>query len=453
MGSAILLALLSGPAAPQEPPPTAFVHATVVPMDSDRALEDHTVVVAGGRIAAVGPSDEVEPPEGAAVIDGTGRWLVPGLVDMHVHTWIESELTLFVANGVTTVRNMFGSPMHLQWRASIASGERFGPTLVTAGPIVDGKPPVWPGSRVIETPDDARAAVREQVEAGYDFVKVYSRVPSEAYDALIAAAAEAGIPVDGHVPWSVGLPRALEAGQRTLEHLIGYESWLEAADSPFAGESGTLARFRSWDHLDRERLALAVETTADLGTWNCPTLVVMQKWLTAEEIERELERPEYDCVSPFSIQMWRGMASGMTAEVIAAGRAGVDERLELTGALHEGGARLLLGTDTGNPWVVAGFSVHEELANLAAAGLSPYAALRAATRAPAECLGQESEFGAVLPGLRADLLLLAADPLADVGAASQRVGVMLRGLWLPEEELRARLAELVAPATAPPTNR
>ena len=352
------------------------------------------------------------------VIDGTGRWLMPGLVDMHVHTWGASELTLFVANGVTTVRNMFGAPLHLTWRREIAAGERFGPTIVTAGPIVDGSPPVWQGSRVIQTPDDARAAVREQAEAGYDFVKVYARVPLDAYVALVEAAAEAGLPVDGHVPSAVGLPRALEAKQRTIEHLIGYQAWLEPSDSPLSGEVGLLASLEAWELIDRERIAQVVEETVAAGAWNCPTLVVMQKWLGPDEVARELERPEMRYVAPFLIGMWKNMGAGMSADLIAAGRGGDDERRELVGALHRGGARILLGTDAGNPWVPAGFSVHEELANLVAAGLSPHAALRAATRAPAECLGLEQEFGAVLPGLRADLLLLAADPLADVGAAA-----------------------------------
>jgi imidazolonepropionase-like amidohydrolase len=444
----------------QEQGTTAFVHVTVVPMagtEEPLALPDHTVVVTGGRIAAVGPSAEVALPEGAVVIDGGGRWLMPGLVDMHVHTWGAGELLLFVANGVTTVRNMFGAPLHLMWRREIAAGERLGPTIVTAGPIVDGSPPIWPGSRVIQTPDDARAAVREQAEAGYDFIKVYARVPLEAYLALMAAAAEAGLPVDGHVPSAVGLPRALEAGQRTLEHLIGYESWLEPGDSPLAGMSGTLARLGAWEHIDRGRMAEVAEETAASGAWNCATLVVMQKWLAPDEVERELERPELRYVAPFLIGVWKGMHKDLTAEALAAGRGGDDERRELVGALHRGGARILLGTDCGNPWVPAGFSAHEELANLVAAGLSPHAALYAATRAPAECLGQEDEFGAVLPGLRADLLLLAADPLADVRAAAQRVGVMLRGQWLPEEDLRERLEELAAangaPAPAPAAAR
>lgn len=428
---------------PQDAPElTVFVHATVVPMDAERVLADHSVVVHGDRIEALGPSDALAVPEGARVVDAGGRWLMPGLTDMHVHSWAESEQTLFLAHGVTSVRNMFGSELHLAWRAEIAAGARLGPTFVTAGPIVDGDPPVWPGSRVVASAEDGRAAVLEQVAAGYDFIKVYNRVPAEAYAAIVATAKERGIPVDGHVPDAVGLDGVLAAGQRTIEHCAGYELPL-CADGAGIDGSSFASRLSAWEHVDDGKLATLVERTRQAGVFNCPTLVVMQKWMSKDESLEELKRPVMRYVGRQTLMSWGFMAS-RSAPLAPVARAGHAGRLRFVQALHEGGAGLLLGTDAGNPWVVAGASLHEELALLVQAGLSPYQALRAGTSEAARCLGRAHEFGTIAPGLRADLLLLSADPLADVGNAARIDGVMARGRWLPADELRTRLAALVA---------
>ena len=413
----------------------AIVHAEVLPMNSEAVLHDHTVIVQGGRIEALGPADEVAVPQGAKMIDGRGCYLMPGLADMHVHTWFEEDLALFLANGVTTVRNMFGSPMHLEWRNEIEAGERLGPTIYTAGPIVDGKPPIWPGSRVATNEEEGRAAVRDQAEAGYDFIKVYNRLSLEAYQAIVIEADEIDIPVMGHVPDAVGLEEVLLAGQTTIEHLAGYESALVSADTPRG--VGFLSELACWEHVDPTRFAEAVQRTREAGVWNCPTIVVMCKWLNPDEIEKELARPFMRHVSEEQLAAWREMPRGGEAAAVA--RAGHEGRLLFTKALHDGGAGIVLGTDQGNPYVVAGYSVHEELAYFIEAGLTPYQALRCATRSAAECMTATDEFGSIAVGLRADLLLLEADPLADVANARKRAGLIVRGRWFPEGELQALL--------------
>jgi len=399
-------------------------------MDHEGELPDTTVLVAGDRIVKVGPASQVKVPDGAQVIDGHGRFLMPGLVDMHVHCWFPTDLTLFVANGVTTIRNMFGAPLHVGWRDEIAAGRLFGPT------IVDGDPPVWPGSRVVKTPEDARAAVAENVEGHYDFVKVYVGVPADAYAALMEAARAAGQDVCGHVPRAVGLLGVLAAGQHTIEHLDGFERALVETPSDNPSAFGQL--LIDWTHADLSRLPALVQAAKASGAYQCPTLVVLQKVLGPDDLDRELARPELRFVPPMMMSIWKGRAAqgGKAAELARAGDAA---RLATTRALAQAGVPILLGTDMGNPWVVAGWGVHEELANLVAAGLTPAAALRADTRTPAECLHATSEFGAVAPGLRADLLLLADDPRRDVVNASHRVGVVLRGNWHPEAELQQRL--------------
>ncbi len=434
----LFVALLTLQASAPEPA-TAFVGATVLPMDSERRLEDHTIVVREGRIVSVGPRASTPVPENARTIHASGRFLMPGLVDMHVHTWSEVDTPMFLAYGVTTVRNLFGNPQHLAWRAQIEKGERTGPSLITAGPILDGDPPVWPGSLVVTDAEKAAAAVQTHVDEGYDFIKVYNRLPLEAYEAVVAKARLANLPIDGHTPDAVGYERVLAAGQRTVEHMSGI-GLVVTAKAPGAGWAGDNA---GWAQVDPERQALWVERSAAAGVWLCPTFVVFQKMVEPENIASELARGHMRYVAPFTREFWKNMNARMTPEGRAASRDSVKPRMAFFKAFVDAGGRAILGTDMGNPLVVPGYSVHEELANFVAAGLSTYQALSAATRGPAECLGLTAEFGTVAPGRRADLLLLEADPLLDVNNARAIQGVMVRGRWLPREELQRSLDELL----------
>ncbi len=424
------------------PASIAFIHVAVVPMDREVVLGDQTVVVSGGRVEALGPSGEVAVPAGAFVVDARGKWLMPGLADMHVHTWSQDDLYLFVPNGVTAIRHMFGSPLQLQWRARIDAGELVGPRIHTAGPIVDGDPPVWPNSRVLTDPADADALVAEQKQAGYDFIKPYAELLPEAYDALAAAARKHGLVLMGHVPERLDLDHVLRAGQRTIEHLNGYAESAQADKSPFGRGVDFTTEDGSWKHVDEAKIAALAERTREAGAWNCPTLVVLQKWVQGEAAEALLADPRMRYVSPMTRAAWSPTSpwnylSRLPADRAAEARDSVPARMRAVLLLHEAGARILAGTDMGNPYVMPGFGLHEELANLVLAGLSPYEALRAATSGAAECLG--ADWGVVAPGRRADLLLLDADPLADVTNAARRAGVMVKGRWFSEEVLRAEL--------------
>ncbi len=444
-----LLAMTRGQESPLLPAPlarstssTAFVHAAVVPMDREVVLLDQTVVVTGGRIAALGASEETEVPPGARVIDARGAFLMPGLADMHVHAWIEDDLYLFVANGVTAVRNMFGSELHLEWRERIEAGELVGPLIHTAGPIIDGNPPIWPGSSVLTDPARAEEIVVEQAEAGYDFLKPYALLSPEAYDALAAAGKKHGLALMGHVPESIDLEHVLAAGQRTIEHLNGWAEAAQGEDSPFAGRVQFMNEDDAWQHLDGEALLRIARRTREAGAWNCPTLVVFQKWVQGEAAEALLARPEMRYVSPAARSYWQpktswNYLSNLPPARAAAARESVPQRMRAVAALQAAGARILAGTDMGNPYVTPGFALHEELANLVQAGLSPYAALRPATAEGAECLG--ARWGIVAVDRRADLLLLGANPLEDVRNASRILGVSLAGRWFPAEELHAEL--------------
>jgi imidazolonepropionase-like amidohydrolase len=431
---------------------TAFVNVTVIPMDSEQVLEDHTVLVRGGLIESVQPSGKIKVPKGTRVIDGAGKYLMPGLADMHVHMWSEGDFVLFLANGVTTVRNMWGSPQHLQWKRQIAAGELLAPSIITAGPLMDGPPPIWDGSYLIKTPDEARKAVAEQKKAGYDFIKVYNQLSLEAYDAIIEAAREHDIPVAGHVPYAVGPEHVIESRQDSIEHLEGYRELLEADDSPVRGEFSQANKLRRWNYIDREKIPAAVEATREAGTWNCVTIVVYQLLCTPEEAMERMKWPEMKYVDPLTKASWDPTQdfrlNDLTTEDFNNVSKAIGILTELTGELHKGGARILLGTDTPNPFVVPGFSIHTELQHLVAAGLTPYEAIRAGTHDAAEFAGQLDTWGIIATGRRADLLLLEANPLDDVANAAKRAGIMLRGQWFTEEELHGMLEDLAASYTA-----
>jgi imidazolonepropionase-like amidohydrolase len=436
----LLLCLL---AQESPPPPLAIEHVAVIPMDREGVLQDHSVVVRDGWITALGPAGEVPIPAEARRIDGRGRFLMPGLADMHVHVWDENDLYLFVANGVTTVRNMFGAPMHLDWRARIGRRELVGPQIYTAGPIIDGKPVVWPGSTELTDPDQAADVVAEQKEAGYDFLKPYARLTRECYEALAIAGEDQHMLLMGHVPEALTLHDVLEAGQHTIEHLGGIAEAAQRAGSPlrtidFMNES------RAWMEVDDARLAEVARELRAAGTWSCPTLIVMQKWSQGDAARELLARPEMRYVSPGMRAHWSPDSPGnylktMPAVAVQAAHEKLPFERRAVRALADAGAGILLGTDMGNPFVLAGFAIHEELGHLVAAGLTPYQALRAGTADAARCLEQATEWGTVAAGLRADLLLLSANPLEDVANAARRVGVVLHGRWFPEEELRAEL--------------
>ncbi|MFQ5733855.1 MAG: amidohydrolase family protein [Planctomycetaceae bacterium] len=422
----------------------AIIDVNVVPMDRDGILEHRTVIVRGVRIAKIEPAEHIEVPAEATRIDGRRKYLMPGLADMHVHPADTDELILFVANGVTTIRNMWGFPeKHLVWREQVEKGEIVGPTLYTSGPFLDGDPPMVPGGDVVDTPDAATQAVAKHKDAGYDFIKVLSNLRSDVYDAIVAASTAHRIRVVGHVPFSVDLDHALFSGISSIEHLTGYGFALQREDSPVVDRSKKGALHRAWKHFDESKLREVVEKTRQAGVWNCPTLEAWRAYLP-ENMELLKERELLKYVSPSMWEWWQAdLNRPEYEEVVALVRLSMDARRKVVNALNSGGARILLGTDAGSSGVLPGFSAHRELQMLVEAGLTPFEAIRAATVNAAEFLESGDEFGTVAVGQRADLLLIDGDPLSSVANTTRIAGVMLRGKWLPKAEL-SKLLEGVA---------
>ncbi|MGW8225679.1 MAG: amidohydrolase family protein [Anaerolineales bacterium] len=429
---------MSGELPPRQPV-VAFENVNLVPMVSEQVIPEQTVIVRNGTVETIGDHDTVSIPDDALVIDASGQYLMPGLVDMHVHIQYENDLLLLVANGVTSVRNMWGNtgkslwlglPDQLQLRQQIQAGTLLGPTIYTTGPVMEGKPAFHPLAEVYASPESAAQSVAWQKEQGYDFVKVYDHLSPETYQSILDTAGENGLPVVGHTPLAIGLDGVLGSGQETIEHLTGYID-------PDAAEF----------LIPEDEVEHYAKTTREAGVWNCVTLSVYPKTkVTNTEFERLQNQVGLRYVSPGS-RMIMPLLYMMSSKAHTYQGEDYPQRIselnrQMVHALHEAGGGILLGTDSAQPYHIPGFSIHEELALLVDAGLSPYEALAAGTRDAAKAMGKESDFGIVEVGKRADLILLENNPLADVSNLQERSGVMLNGRWLSKEQLISMLGGL-----------
>ena len=414
--------LVSASASPHA---TVFTHVNVIPMDREVVLPDQNVVVMDGKISAVGSSSTVKIPKSAKVIDGSGRYLMPGLADMHVHLYFPPELTLNVVNGVTTVFNLNGQPGHLLWRAETASGALLGPTIYSVGPTFDH-------------PRTAQEAVKvvDQISAdGYDGVKIYNQVSKAEYPALIAEAKRKSLIVVGHIAREPGFSLTLQSGQ-SVAHAEEY-LYTFFNDDPNPDHDLT-------HPLDASRIPQAVAMTKEAGVSLIATLVAYHNIVRQlTDLPAYLRMPEFQYLAPSMFEDLQPGGNGyqqkIRADEIPHMQPNYEFQKKLVKALHDGGVPILAGTDVA--WLgVPGFSLIEEVENFQEIGFTPYAAIRTATADPAVFLKHSDEFGTVSVGKRADLLLLSANPLDDVHNLHQRAGVMVRGRWIDNAECKKLLA-------------
>ncbi len=437
------LAAVPVPAAGQQA--TAFTNVTVVPMDRDRLLADQTVVVRGDRIVALGPADRIAVPGDAVRIDGRGRYLMPGMAEMHGHippgnaadAEIEKVLAFYALNGVTVVRGMLGSPRHLAYRDRAARGEILSPTIYTTGPSLNGNS--------LPTVEAAVRTVTEQRDAGYDLMKIHPGIRREVFDAMAATAARLGIRFAGHVPLDVGLRRALEAGQWTIDHVDGYLEALVPDGAPVSPAQSQFFAYNLRNHLDERRLPALVAATKAAGTAIVPTQSLFESMLGTASPDEMAAWPEMRYWPRATVDQWRQSTATLRAQQGATaedGRRFLEVRRRVLRALHQGGVPILLGSDAPQWWNVPGFSVQRELDAMARAGFTPYELFVSGTRAVAEQFGAADEFGTVAVGRRADLVLLDGNPLDTVANWSRRAGVMVRGRWYDRAEIARRLDDL-----------
>ncbi len=438
-----LLAVAARPAAQGSPVGqfnrvTAFINVNAVPMDANRVLADWTVIVGDGKVVSMGPSASTEPPQGATIIDGRGKYLMPGLAEMHGHIpppasspaeLVESVMFLYVANGVTTVRGMQGAPGQLELRERARRNEIVAPTLYLAGPAFSGG--------TVKTPEEAVARVEAQKAEGWDLLKVLGGLSIDVYDAMATTAKQLRIPFAGHVPQAVGVEHALAAGQDTIDHLDMYIENLGGTDKPLA---------------DRPIRDIA-EKTVKAGTWVVPTLYVWETLRGPVTLESRTSLPELKYLPAQQIAQWtKQLSSRLSNPNFNAEAAGhyIDNRMKLMKALSDAGARILLGSDAPQQFNVPGFSIHHEMQRMVDAGMSTYDVLRSGTASVgAHGLVTGDSFGRIAIGQRADFILLGANPLENVANVQQREGVMVRGQWLTEAAIQERLASIAAANAAP----
>ncbi len=364
---------------------TAFVGVNVVPMDTERVLPGQTVIVRDRVVTEIGAMSEVAIPPEARVVYGRGRYLLPGLIDMHVHV-IARDLPRYVENGVTTVRDLAGLDSVLAAMRAVERGDVLGPRILAASRLLNGPNPQNPFfSTVVPSAVDADRIVSEQLARGCSSIKVYEQLSTEVYDAIVNAAHARGVKVAGHVAQGVSVRHAMVM-QDSIEHLEGYDAEIRW-EAPSASAM--------------QELAIA---SRDAGVWNCPTLYV------------------------YTAHVTQGMPPDLRQRYLAGRRAFV-------GALHVAGARILAGTDAGY-LVPAGVALHEELDELYAAGLSRFDALSAATLAAAEYLGDPT-IGVLAAGARADLVLVDENPLENLRTLRRPSGVMVNGRWISYDRRRA----------------
>ena len=442
----ILLSACDTPQRLPTPGTFAFVHATVIDATGAAPKRNQTVVVSGGRIAAVGDSADVAIPSGARAIDATGKFLIPGLWDLHVHTRYQGidHLRLLLVNGITTARDMGGPWSHLniikRWRDEIARGERIGPRLLTGGPLLDGADSPWSHAAVVPDEEEGRRVVRQLSAEGADFAKVYSGLTRESFFAIADEARSVGLPVVGHVPNAVSVTEASDAGQRSVEHMTG----ILLASSDREGE------FRNGDRFDPLRLR-ALRNSLDLskfealaallrrnGTSVVPTL--SNGWTRlgrARQDEGVLEADRLRYVPEAYRTEWtRLQPPSVDFETIS-----FETGVELVGLLHAHGVSILAGTDVVKPFFVPGFSLHDELRLLVDAGLSELEAIQAATRNAARFVGME-DVGTIELGMVADLILLDADPLENIENTRTIAAVVSRGRLIERSALQHVLSEI-----------
>jgi imidazolonepropionase-like amidohydrolase len=412
------------------PGPTVITHATVLNPGTSSVQRNRTVVITGARITSVSDKEKFQLPKNARVIDATGQYLIPGLWDMHVHSafgdWFPGGrdiiLPLFIANGVTGVRDMGGDvPVLMEWRKEIASGQIVGPRMVISGPMLDAYLPNgklrFPSSIAVSTPTTAVAAVDSLKAQGVDFIKVQSVISHDAYLAAAAEAHKQGLPIVGHVPDKVRIQEVVEAGQKSIEHLMGIFEGCSTQEDKFIKGEGNLKLLLTTQ--DPQRCDLLIKLLAQNQTWQVPTLAWQRGGTFLDQ--RDLKHDPLDKYVP---AYWRDvtwhrftdeMMPDLLRDPLALRQDYFAHNLQIVGAMHRAGVPFMAGTDTApGVYIVPGFSLHDELANFVEAGFTPMEALQTATSNPAKFLGMEASFGSVEPGKIADLVLLSANPLEDI---------------------------------------
>jgi len=452
----------------------AFIHIGVIDGTGKPLMEKMTALISGDRISGLSPDIEANIPKGARVVDCSGKYLIPGLWDMHIHlNGNEYALPLLLANGVTGVREMGCTEEQLQkirkWQKEAGEGKRVVPCFRVSGPPLDGPRPIPPEMRfTVTNTGQAAAAVLKLKKMKVDFIKVHDWISVEAYDALVREAKRNNMIFVGHVPATVRAAQVSDSGQKSIEHFGGVlggflmnccreeealrNSFLQAMQEANREKKGMLpyllalrsrTRQKILETYDDQKARNLIDTLLRNRTWLCPTLVVQSPDQKEEGVDERLKYIPAELHKAWA--SW-SIEDYLTPEDIAAQKGFQQKLMDLAGEMRRRGIRFLAGTDTTldeeTPYLFPGFSLHEEMALMTAAGFTPMEALQSATRGAAEFFGEENRWGTITAGMRADLVLLDADPLADIANTRKIAGVVLNGRYLDRKKLDDMLASV-----------
>jgi len=383
----------------------------LIAMTEEKIEEDMSVYINQGIIEAIGRFESLNFPKDTKIINAKGKYLLPGFSDMHIHLTFEEpqdEMNLYLANGITRVRNMFGLSWHQEILQGMSEEKLFGPDIFTTGPLMDGPGAFWPESVILENKEQAIKAVKEVKQKGFQAIKVYDRLSPEVFDQIMKTAKEVNLPVMGHIPWEVGIEKSYNAGLFSNEHFTGY-------------------------NFDEDILPKQIDLTLEKNIWNCPTLVVLKNYEYLNALKEQGTIEELRYIPADIITWWKSMEPFPL---------GFEEKKELLNTLYHRGGNIVSGTDTGNPFVIPGFSLHEEFQLMNKAGLTAYEVLLTTTVNAAEMMGDKDYRGTVEEGKIADLVLLANNPLEDIRHSRDIDGVVNKGVWLSKEKLAGFLKDI-----------
>ena len=438
-----VLACTAQPSADSQSNEIVFRSVNVIPMDKEGVLENRVVVVRNGKIAAIGDGNTTKWSKGATVIDAKGKYLIPGLAEMHAHVPpvddlepMKEVLQLFALNGVTTIRGMLGHPRHLELRSKIESGEILGPRFFTSGPSFNGNS--------VKTAQDAEAMVQQQKEAGYNFLKLHPGLVPETFNPMAKKAKALGMPFAGHVSYKVGVWRAINAGYATIDHLDGFvESLVPGIEDIPEQQAGLFAMFIA-DKADTTKIQPLMTALREKKIWMVPTQALAERWFAPDKSPEALQaEPEMKYMDPKTLNNWvtakKNLLNNPAYKAAAINRF-IALRRKLIYECNRNGVGLLLGSDAPQVFDVPGFSLHHELKYLVDAGLTPYEALRTGTVNVGRFYNHP-DWGVIKEGAAADLVLLNGNPLVNIEQTRNIEGVVLNGKWLSkswrEEQLKA----------------
>lgn len=426
-----------------EQPQVVFKSVNVIPMDQERVLENQDVLVSLGKIVAVGESGQVTYNDDATVVDGNGKYLIPGLAEMHAHVPpiddmepMKDVLSLFLAKGITTIRGMLGHPLHLELRDKVNNGEVLGPHFYTTGPSFNGN--------TVKTAEEGAQRVRDQKAAGYDYLKMHPGLVPETFSAVTSTANELGIPFVGHVSFDVGINRAIEAGYSSIDHMDGIVEALVPNIEEIGEEGNGLFGIYSSPLADTSRIPEIIQGLKEKDIWMVPTQSLAERWMFPAEADEHLSAPEMKYMSQQVLDNWRKAKEGLLADK----RYNADKvkdyielRRKLIYECQKNGVGILLGSDAPQIFNVPGFSAHYELKYLVDAGLTPFEALQTGTINVADYLDKDNE-GVIKVGAVSDLVLLNANPLEDITNTQAIEAVMIGDTYLSKDTINTMLEKL-----------